>query len=331
MENRYRVETDILTFVNSNVSEDKQIHFFNESAVKLSDVILDRMFDSMVDRYNRIDFEDIPNSKGDITKFKYYKIMEECIQTMKEISQTTDHIPEVAILSESVENIKMLKKVFEDGFRTKNAYVIILYNIMVMAVFECTSVLIASVIDFIKQDEGYELSVVKYKSSKKMLIINSLSKFNESVKDGSLIKYIEKTTEPIPEIQSQAMTESAILGLTGIKIGGVLYKVAVIAAALWLGLRIIPLLRELVYLFYNMKQRISDIARIQAEFLEANITVLRNRGDDQRTAKVITKQERVVEWLMNLSRKFAVTYDSSEKQTKMQLDRERYDVGDVII
>lgn len=321
-----QMSLDFGRFVRDNTINADKVFPLNESVkTKITDTVLEKIFESIIAKYNKIDFGDIPRTRGNITRFRYYNNLYECIKTLLEISENVDYFPEANILSEALSNIIMLKGLFEEGFKKNNAYSIMMYNVLVMSIFESTSIMISTIIDFIQDVEYSEVTITKYRESKKAIYLDSLEKFNATVKDGSFQKYLSKSMEAssLNESITVASIITAIAAKKAIVIGA-----ASVLLALWVATKIVPIVRELVYLIYNAKQGISDIAKVQASFLETNVEILRNKDYDE---KVISKQQKAVAVLKNISRKFAVVYDKAERDTNVEIAKDKYDVGELAI
>ena len=327
-------QIDMANFINENAIN-INYNVMNESTqLSMSDKILDRMFSMLVTKYNKVDFTDIEKTKGNIERFKYFNSLQECINTLCKISEAGEVIPDAITLSNTLSNLRALSSQFEHGFKTQNAYTMMIYNIIGYALFEATSYTLAGSIEFVKNGQEYNVEALNLNTSKKCILISSLEKFNKSAEDGTVTKYMKKSEEA--DKKSEVMNESAVPAILALlsgasklgAVGAVASWVTLAVGLLWLGAHIIPLLRELVYLFYRTKHSISETAKIQADFLLANIEVLKNNNGD---AKVIAKQIRVVEQLRNVSRKFALDYDKSDRDAKIDIKEDVIDVDDLVI
>ena len=329
----------------------------NESAQSnLSDAVLGKMFELTVGKYNKIDFSEIERSRGDVTKIKYYKNLNECINTLIDIHAVTNKIPSILIVSDALNNLITLKNTFEYNFRIKNKVAIMIYNTIMYAIMMSTSYIIAASIDISKQETISGANTVKvYEMDQKSLcLIRSLSLFNSAVGDGTLNKFMKEASKE--DVQTEAIGDMAMtyalkkvdkilpnFSATGKKAAAVTGIAALGIFALYLGSHIIPIIREIVYWVYRSRQKISDAAALQAKFMELNIESLQQMDPNAvvgrtkilrkniTTENMITKQTKWVDRFKSISQKFALDADKSSRDAKIDIKQDKVDVSDVII
>lgn len=338
----YKAEQDlsIMRFLNENAFGFTQ-NILNEDVQSgLSDAVLSKMFELTVGKYSKIDFSDIERSRGDITKIKYYANLRECIDILLDIHTTTDKIPGVLAVSAALSNMLNLKKAFEHAFRTKNNVAIMVYNAIMYAIMEATSYLIATSVDFVKSENDTEFTVNVYTDSKQHMLIEQLVKFNKTVDDGSLVKFI-KETENVEDTMNEATTIDALakFGLEkalgfyqahkqGIKTGAKI--VGGTAAVIWIACNIVPFVREIIYWIYKTRQKISDAAQIQAEFLETNIEILKSQNNDK-NQKIISRQEKAIKRFKAIAKIFSLESDKAQRDAKKEISDDKVDVSNIVI
>ena len=286
-----------------------------------------KLYDQIVSKAHNIDFGEIPKTKGDITKLSNYETLKETLGIIKgivtEYKQDTKCIDEVSV---AMTNIQGRKDMFERAFRGNCEMPMLMYDNMVMAVVVGTSYLITACIEFIKapRDESFtiQLDKVAYNKSKDHLIYTSISKFNHMCENGDF---------------DQAMNmiiDKKIRKFTGITIaGGIAVGVIILT-------NIIPLLRELVYLFYHTRVTLSDYYETQADLLTMNAYNLQH--NDVRTSQddkneIIEKQNKVAEKFRKMANFFAIknkkaevaaTKDIENSAKKYKLDADANIVSD---
>ena len=341
--NKLQCELDIIRFLNENALNINR-NVLNESVQdSLSDAVLGKMFELTVGKYSKIDFSDIERSRGDITKIKYYANLRECIDILLDIHSISDKIPGVLAVSVALSNMLNLKKAFEHAFRTKNNVAIIVYNTVMYSIMEATSYLIATSVDFVKNDSDTEFTVNLYTDSKQHMLIDQLVKFNKTVDDGSLIKFIKETENVTSDSLHEATvvntlidkglgkaisTASNVLNKKGVKTG---IKVAIGTGALiWVACNIVPFIREMIYWIYKTRQKISDAAEIQAEFLETNIEILKSR-DAEKNQKIISKQEKHIKRFRAIAKAFSIESDKAQRDAKKEISDDKVDVSNIVI
>lgn len=286
---------------------------------EVAEKVLDKVFALTIGKYNKIDFGDIEKTRGDITKLKFYKNLTECIITLKEIDKVTKKISDIYIIEEAINNIRKLKPEFEKSFRVKNNSGIMIYNLITHAIMESTSYIIATAINFLSDDK-----IIISDVNGSVVLVDSLTKFNKLVGDGSIYKFISEADKVV-------MQEAGIDTLldkinpannkltTGLIIGGSIIILMIV---------IVPLIRNLTYYYYNLKHKISESAYVQAAMLEMNIKVLTNDNGD---AEVIAKQQKMVNMFKKMSQKFALESDKAERDTELDIKNDKIDINSVVI
>ena len=322
----------LIGFINEN-AYGMTSNILNESAQStVTNAVLDKMFELTVGKYNKIDFSDIEKSRGDITKTKFYKNLNEAIESLMDIHATTNSIPGILTVSTALNNLKTLKNTFEYNFRLKNNSAIMIYNTIYYAIMEATSMIIASSIS-ISKDGNVDVYTL---SNKDYVLLSSLEKFNLLVDDGSIMKFMQKSHEEMTNVQNEAIeliTQPSIFSfLNNGKVKDIAKKAVLITAAsgiiLYLGTHIIPLIREIIYWIYKAKHKISEAAQLQAEYLNLSITNLKS-GDGNE--KIIARQMKYVKLFESISRKFSLDSDKADRDSKMDIKNDKIDVSNVII
>ena len=340
---KLQCELDVINFLNENAIGINH-NILNEAVQDgLSDAVLGKMFELTVGKYSKIDFSDIERSRGDITKIKYYANLRECIDILLDIHSVTDKIPGVLAVSTALSNMLNFKKAFEHAFRTKNNVAVIVYNTVMYSIMEATSYLIATSIDFVKSDSDTEFTVNVYTDSKQHMLIEQLVKFNKTVDDGSLIKFIKETENITPDslhegtvvssLIDKGLTKAIDVGTSAWKNKGVRTTVAATvgaAAIIWIACNIVPFIREMIYWIYKTKQKIADAAELQAEFLEANVEILKSE-DAEKNQKIISKQEKHVKRFRTIAKLFSLESDKAQRDAKKEIAEDKVDVSNIVI
>lgn len=265
-----------------------------------------RLYDKIVEKVDQIDYGTIPNSKGDITKVDNYNEMLECIEIMKGILDEYHEDKEpLDTISTAIDNIKSRTKTFEKAYALNVELPIVLYNTMVLAVVGSISFLIATCIEFIKQpgDDSFAISLDKaaYYKEKENLLLNNLRRFNKSCQKGE----IDAALDTVFAMNAKNLAGSVSLA----SVGGI--------ALIGLCFCIVPMLQELVYFYYHMRQSVSDYFAIQAELLDMNYNNVQYRTDISAADKkmIVSKQKKISDGFKKTSQFFAVKAKSANKDT----------------
>ena len=284
-----------------------------------------KLYDKIVEKCDDIDYGEIPKTKGDIRKLPKYESMKECIALMhdilKEYNQDTGPVDELSV---AFANIESRKDLFERAYRYNAELPIAMYCNVTLGIITGISYMIATCIEFIK-DPGAEnfriaLDKMAYAKTKDHLIYNTLKSFNKSC----ATKEFDRAMEAILKASTKNFAAGAVLGGIAISVLGII-------------LVLIPVLRELIFLFYYTRVKISDFFDIQADLLQMNAYSIEANTTLSPTErkKVMAKQLKYVEQFRKISNSVAIEVKKAEvasdkekksdDETKMLID----DIGGI--
>jgi hypothetical protein len=241
--------------------------------VEISKELVESLYKATTERSMGLDYDDVENSKGDITKIQDYSILFESIGLLRGMqSNLKEKIEDLDTIINAHQNLINNTVNFEQGFRVDNTGVILLYNNLALALVASTSFLIATTVDYVKDPVGnytahYRNNVAALKGHP-TIMINSLNKFNNLAVSGDLSKFFEYSfsKKALVGIGTATLATSAIL-------------------AIGLAISIVPIIRELTYQFYHMRVSFADYLRLQANFLEMNRSRLGTMKHMKETSK----------------------------------------------
>lgn len=273
-----------------------------------------KLYDKIVEKCDDIDYGEIPDTKGDITKLSKYHDMKETISIMhdllKEYKQDTGPVDELSV---AFANIESRKDLFERAYRYNSELPIAMYCNVVLAIITGISYMIATCIEFIKDpgSENFRIALDKtsYAKTKDHLIYSTLKSFNKTCAN----KDFDKAMEAVLKASTKNFAGGAILGGIAIGLIGVI-------------LVLIPVLRELIFLFYYMRMRVSDFFDIQADLLQMNAYSIEANTtlDKDEQKKIMAKQLKYVDRFRKISNTFAIDVKkaeaSSDKEKKSEDD-----------
>ena len=269
-----------------------------------------KLYDQIVKKTHSIDYGEIPKTKGDISKLSNYEDLMDTLGILKgivkEYKQNTKPIDDISV---AIGNLSGRKDMFERAFRYDCELPMLMYNNLVMAVIAGTSFMITSCIEFIKapRDETFiiQLDKVAYNKSKDALLYNSLAKFNKSCESGDFDKAMNM------------IIDKKIRKFTGIAVA------SGIVAGIIILVNIIPILRELTYFFFYVKNSISDFFDVQADLLMMNAyNVQRNEAlnaDDK--DEIVEKQLAIANRFRDISNKFAIDRKKAEVEATRDIEK----------
>lgn len=310
----------------ASTSEDKQFmrNMSKEDVNQINATLVQKLYESVL-KHNKCDFGDIPKSKGDISKVEGIETCKECLALLKELHgkhgiPTTD----IDTVDTSISVLLRHKRQFETGFKLNNEYLIILYNTIVMAIMDGTSMLIADYTNYMVTPNDVEYNGVAGKNKKRGAVsIESLSKFNSLDASGSLDSTINAILSGLTK--SSAGTRGKAKVTESVSASALLFGSigAITAVALISVKAIVTLLRELIFYFYHLKVSLADYLDTQAAFLEMNRLAIENSNRPASQKKeIIKKQEKVILKLRRASDKLKIKSEDVTVLAKKELEKE---------
>ena len=282
-----------------------------EQAV-VNDRMVGSLYQSILKKKN-IDFDDIPFSKGDIQKVDGYENMVATIETVKQLGRKFNiKLDEVEIVENAIVNIRTYKGTFERGFGLDNEFMKLYYNTLVYACIESTSLIVSSYIEYVKTINNVEFRIKKGKGIYGNICLESLNKFNESVKDGSFVKFANSVMDK----GNENFMGRSYVGYEGTPLFKKILAVVTV----------VPMVRELIYYFYESRMNVSEYLQQQKDFLEMNKFRLESSSmDAQKRNKILAKQQKAIERLDRMSDKIRVNHQLANKNAEKEIQKDNKD------
>lgn len=258
-----------------------------------------------------IDFGSIPASKGNIKNYSGYNNMMEVLQVIINLgtAEKSNVVKYANSVLEAVKNIESLTNIFEKGFDTKTEYVMLEYNVYVYTCVEATTALIYEFVEYIKMPgkTTYDIKLKNTNLRANLFYFEQINNFN-NVNKNMHINY-RKMLENMINKDKDNFTGTEMIGLAAISM---------------VALAIVPITRELIYHFYNLRANISNELTIQASFLEMNRACIEanNAMTVEHKKKILDKQEKCRKTLLSLSDKIRVKELKATKDAKKELESE---------
>lgn len=301
------------TFISENVEVNTlegrtlMVNLDESSKLNLSDKLVTALYKTAVSKYSDIDFGEIPESKGDITRLKHFSTITESLNNVQSIlTSTNSELPELQVIQNAIKTLTAYRKDFCMAFIQENEMCEMIYNTIVMSIICGTNLCIYSVVDFLRTPGQKVEDAMKVQRNNKKdtaLLIDNLMKFNESANKGELKKIFDNN-----------LKRNNFIG-TGL---GIAVGVSTVTLGLIAAVAIIPVTRELIYFFYDFRMKVSDYLKQQAMFVEMNVAELTaNSGSPE----VIKRQQLKIEQLKKLANTFEVKFNQSEKNTKKSINK----------
>jgi len=292
----------------STFAERREILALTESEQNaINNNMIAKLYKSTVDKAY-VNFDTIPESKGDITKYIGYKPMVEALSLLKNIASTSSvKISEIDTIEKAINNIIANRDSFERGFKLNKDFIIMQYNVLVCACVEATQITISSYLDYVRKVDKIEFVIINKSSNAGDIAIKNLERFNNICKNGDYSKImnaiIKDNKNNFTGATAAYIVGGTVLGLIGA----------------------VQILRELVYLFYSYRSSISERMMVQAHLLELNKLNLEANGHNIPAAKkkeIIRKQEKIINNLKAKSDKIKVEASFAEKEATKSLKKD---------
>lgn len=285
--------------------------------------LTNKLYRMIINKVDDIDYGEIPNTRGDITKLKRYDELRKCIKVLEGIfEQYREDTEPVKVIENAADNIENMRDLFMAGFMAKVEFAETIYNTMTLSVINSVSFMIAVCIEYVKspKEEGLvtvlnRTGIAKVKDS---LVYENLKKFNESCRKGD----VENALRPLIKNKARGFIATAAMGVKAVLVlGGVM-------------LALIPMIKDLVYFFFAARARVSTYFDMQAKLLEMNANELRDNPsikteDDKQ--RVIRKQLAIARTFHSIANAVAVDTKSSEVKADKEIkeDNRKYKVDEV--
>lgn len=282
-----------------------------------------KLYDHIVKKTTSIDYGKIPQTKGDITKLDAYEDLKDVLEILhgilKEYHQDGGPID---VCTTTLTNLETRKDLFERAYRADCELPVMIYENTVLALVSGVSYMIAGCIEFIKapSDETYtiQLDKIAYAKSKDYLLYHALEKFNKSCANGDLDKAVN-------DIISRRVRK--FTGVAAGIIAGTVIGIVVI-------MNIVPILRELVYVLYYTRTRISDFFEVQADLLQMNAyNVEANSSINPEERKEIAdKQIAIADKFRTIANKVQIDAKQSDVKASrgIEANQRKYKVDDLV-
>lgn len=302
----------------TSFKERNEVRALTESQhMKVSNVVLSNLYKSVIEK-GHVDFESITLSKGKLSNYDGLENMLGTLQIVDDIAnKSTVKVPEVKIIQDALANIEGCSDIFEKGFKFNKEFIIMTYSSLVLACVEATSGLISSYMDFIKRPDQIEFKILDSKKKPHQKLISILESFNNSVKSGEF----RRTMMAVFDNEGNnlvGLTATAAIGKSLVVIGGLAV--------------IIPAIRELIFLFYYSRMRVSEYLEQQAMFVKAHkVNVEMNSSiPAKKKQEILKKQEKTITELHRISEKIKVDYSvaSNKANSEISANNKRFTLGD---
>ena len=288
-----------------------------------------KLYDAIVKKVTDIDFGQIPQSRGDITKIPNYLDMVECLTTIRDMmvaSKQSTQTPDIIFLS--IENMKKYQKIWEKGYVLDNEMAIVFYNTIALSIVSAISLLTSATVEFVKNPQSdvidLELARVANHKTKDNLLFKNLDKFNKACRKGDIEKIFNDVLRAQRQLKEGTVIKESISAIlfTGAMVLGLLSTV-------------IPILHQLTNALYCLRQNVAeylageaDVIRLNAEKVQYN----RAKTPEQKK-KIIARQHKIADHFKKWANKLMIKANKADVEAQKQIKEDRSNkskIGDVI-
>lgn len=302
-----------------------------EDQSKVLVALTSKLYDNVVTRVDDIDFGEIELTKGDIEKLPNFNTLHECLNNMArlliEFKQDTKPVDTVA---ECVSNMIESKNIWTKAYAVGADLPKVTYNTMVLAIIEATSYLVSMCVEFIKAPSQDTMKVMIDKSaltkSKGHMLFKNIESFNSAYKKGQVEKAMNHVID-------ENMSKKNFVGMGIYTSFGAGVAVAGVVGLLFC---IVPIIRELIFLFYYTRVKVADFFEAQADLLQITAyNVENNRADLPKNERkdIAAKQMKVANKFRTVSNTISVSCNTAEKSASKDIKEEsnkKYKASDVM-
>lgn len=318
---------------------------------RMMEAVTNKMYALIQQKADKIDFSSISKSRGDITKIQNYESLMECCDVIRQfINGYHENLSSIDTVDTAIANIKKRTDMFKKAFVINSPIITMTYNSMALGCVYSISFLIATCIEFIKDPKvgSWQMALDKaaLAATDKNLMFTSLKDFNTSCSSGDFdtamavaIKQgkVRKEAVEISSDMTKVNNDHPILNDYdyeddvevfhdaeddneidyGVQqegmIGYTVSRVFIFIAKL-----LIPMIRNVVYLFYHSRQKVSDYYAQQAQLLEMNAYQIQYNSelDEEEKKRIFDKQMKIAAKWREMSRRFDVDYKNAKKQAE---------------
>lgn len=272
----------------------------------------EKLFQAVIKK-GHIDFGGIESSQGDITTYSGYGTMIQVLDTIDKLAdeQKAGVVKDYTnVVRTAIKNLQMLSATFKRGFQAKCEFVMMEYNIFAYTCVEATTTLLNEFVDYIKRPDKSTMTITLKNTITRAntFYFEQLRKFNR-VQETMGIDYRKMLESAINKGTSNFLGSDAAVGY---------------AALSMVAMAIIPISREIVYQFFNLRKNASKTLEMQAKFLEMNRVAVENNEsmDPAKKVSVLKKQEQLAKDLRRLSSVLKVEQVKAREKAKKELEND---------
>lgn len=281
--------------------------------------LVTRLYKMITNKITSIDYKLIAKSQGDVTKFVHFDQTKECIDVLLNLAKEANDgsEKEVEVINKALLNLVDKRDLFIKGFRLNIGLIEITYNNILMAIIADIGFMTSVCVEFIKNPNStvtMEINNLKEYRTRFDMIHGNLARFNEICDNGDL----DKSFEPMISLKAKKfvgeLTTAALVMFCTVL--GVSVVITILKS-------IVPICRELAFIFYDARLKISTYFELQKKLLEANALRVRSDKSIEDAQKVADRQLAIAKFFERVANKFMFDYVPAQKRVEKELDKEK--------
>lgn len=269
----------------------------------------EQLFQSVINK-GHIDFGDIATSKGNIRNYSGYSSMKETLQLLQQMAsqEKADSVFDcVGTVLTAIQNLESLINEYEDGFRRKVEYVMLEYNTITYCCVEATTALLCEFVEYIKRpgDSKIEIELKNTKYRANLFYLEQLRMINKLNASPDYRKFLQEMNAKGQE----NFTGAAMVGFV---------------ATMILAASIVPIIRKLIFTFYDIRRRLAYNMMLQAGFLELHKTCIEANQEftPEKKKKILEKQEKIRVLLLKGADKIRIQNTQAQRAGAQAIKKE---------
>lgn len=312
----------------TNISTFRTVASFTEAEQKNGIVVLaNKLYRMIVDKLENTDYREIEISKGDIKKLKQYKQIKDSIDVLTQLARESNSgIEEINEIDRAFTNIERLTPIFVNGFKHNIDLIKYFYSTIVTAVITDIGFMTTVCVEFFKNPNStisLEITNLQQYKSKFYLIHKNLINFNTACDKGQIEKAFKILNDnkvqgvKFEAVELSCYDEDVIGSLAKVGKVALFIPVAIIGGVFFIIINaILPILRDLSFIFYSFRNDIATWFKVQHDLLEANALRVKSlKSTNGKDYQQIANSQ--LEWanrMNKIANAIAVEYIPAEKK-----------------
>lgn len=264
-------------------------------------------------KHGDIDFGPIPESKGDLTRYKHYKLMVETISSIEKILGQTKS--ESYMMTEGLFNMLIeCRSDFEYGFKYDIQLIQLCYNVIVLSLHRMIDITMMDYVKTLKQQVGLAF-VEGVKPVDNLLVVQAVRGILKAYDKGEWTEMINSFKKGRCNWLGAVGATAKAFGLTNVDNGSITLTGAGAAVVLIIGMIVVLIaIRKLIYLYYSSAYKINDAVERSRNFLQYTID-----NDTTQSPNAIAKQKAIMHVFDKLHDRIEMKVFSDDTKAKKQL------------